>query len=124
MGLRDDILNDLTPEMDGDLADVVEAFTLDRVTAGGWDNENDRPIPDRITTYSGRGFYLSFNNQERATMEILQGDVKFIVLSSTTDVKPENSDKITVKGQLMTVVSILDYPANVGYALQLRKYGS
>lgn len=123
MGLRDDILNDLTPEMDGDLADVVELCSFDRVTGGGWNDNTDKPIPEIKTIYSGRGFYLSFNHQERQTMEILQGDVKFIILSNTVDTKPEISDKLTVKGELMTIVSQLDCPANVGYALQLRKYG-
>lgn len=120
MGLRDDILNDLTPEMDGDLADAVEVFTATRKTSG-WDTDNNKPLPESTETYSGRGFFLSFNFFERQNLEIKQGDVKYIILSNSTDKIPLMTDKIQVKGKNMKIILLLEYPADVGYSLQLRE---
>lgn len=123
MGLRDDILADLIPAMNEDLADAVELFSIDRVTGGGLDADK-KPIPKVTETFTGRGFFLSFNFQEQKVLEIKQGDVKYIIPSSETPKKPLLTDKITIKGQAMSIVTFVDYPAEVGYALQLRKYGA
>lgn len=123
MGLRDKILSKIVPVMDGKLSDAVEPFSIERVTGGGLDADK-KPIPKTTETFTGRGFYLSFNFQEQKVLEIKQGDIKYIIPSSETPKKPLLTDRITIKGQLMSIIAFVEYPTDVGYSLQLRRYGA
>lgn len=123
MGIRDDILADLLPEMDvtGELFDAVEQCTFKRITGGGWDADNMQPLPSTEEVISSRGFYLGFTITEREALEIQQGDVKFIIMAD--QVRPLQSEVLTIKGSDYSVVDILKFPTDVGSAYWLRKVG-
>lgn len=122
MSIREKILSKIVPVMDGAMADAVEPFTCERIIEGGFD-EDRLPLPETRETYSGRGFFLSFSFVEQKVLELKQGDVKFIIPSNQTEQKPLETDKLLIKGELMSIVKTLQYPADVGYSLQLRKFG-
>lgn len=123
MGIRDDILADLLPEMDatGELFDAVEEYSFVRITSGGWDADEMQPIDDTEETITGRGFYLSFTRQEMKDLEIQTGDVKFVIMADQT--RPLQSENIKINDDLYHTINILKFPTNVGSSYWLRKVG-
>ncbi len=122
MGLRDEILNELLPEMDGDLSEAVESYLFIKKTGGGWDDQNDKPIPSVESTVTGRCFFLSFTLYEMQTYNILNGDVKCIIPSNYE--RPLQGTRLTIGSQVYEIINEILSPANVVYTLQLRKVGA
>lgn len=122
MGIYDEVLADLLPEMDADLADAVESFSFERRMDGGWDNLNDRPLNPVVTTFEGRCFFLNFTTLERQSLEIKQGDVKIIIPDNYAH--PLISEEITINGLKYFVVNKIDAPTSVIHTYQLRRVGA
>lgn len=130
MGIRDDILADLLPEMEstGELFDAVEVCTFKRVTLGGWDENNMRPLPSTEQEFSSRGFLLAFDIREvgfsvaeYGAAGIQKGDVKFIVM--TDQERPLQTETLIINGDKYHIVDILKFPTDVGSAYWLRRIG-
>lgn len=122
MGLRDEILAELVPEMSLDLADATEAYSFERSIGGGWDAVNNKPIAGTVTAFNGQGIYTSFSLYEQQQSEILHGDVKFIIPSIYE--RPFVGEVLTVKDDKYNIINEFNSPANVIYTLQLRRVGA
>lgn len=119
MGLKNEIDSDIKSAFDADLADAVQDFTGVRTIAV--QNDDDWLIngtnDTQTKTYQGRGVFGNFNQSEIDGQSILISDIKLICLQSETTDTPAVDDVING----YQVVSVNKDPANVSFAIQLRK---
>ncbi|MEQ5857231.1 hypothetical protein NFI08_16280 [Halomonas sp. EF61] len=123
MGYIQDKINAKVPKaFDGKLSDAVRPFTGSREIAGEYD-----PVTGSSTitvTYSGRGVFGSFRQEEVDGRHILSTDVKLIVLQSELTLDSDGSlatPKVddTLDGK--AVKSIGQDPASATWTLGLRR---
>lgn len=133
MGLRDDIQSDIAAAFDDDLADAVQAFSFNRVTAGYIDPITGQQTGGGKLSVTGRGVFGSFKESELSSassspqgQHVLRTDVKLTalqdeVLSDAGDqVMPEEGDRIVYPGGSMQVVWVGEDPAKVSMTVQMR----
>lgn len=124
MGLRDDIQADLAEAFDeeDDLADAVTAFTGSREVAGEYDPTTGTSTT--TVTYSGRGVFGSFRQDEIDGQHILRTDIKVTALQNEVLLDTDDSPatpKIDDKINGLKVISVGKDPAGATWSIQLRK---
>lgn len=117
MGVRSDIQTALAAEMDGDLADTVEAFTAERVTVSGTLDPETGTYPETVETWSGRWIKAEWSLAELDSQHVDLTDVKRIFLRNESDWQPQKDD--TVGG--LRVVNVWRDGAGAAYTVQLRE---
>ncbi len=122
MSLRDDLQADIAEAFDGDLADAVQSFAGSRAVAGEYD-----PVTGSSTTtvsYSGRGVFGSFRQEEIDGAIILATDEKLTALQNEVTLDSDGSPATpqvddTLAGK--TVKAVMKDPASATWTLALRK---
>jgi len=122
MSLRDDLQADIAEAFDGDLADAVTSFTGSRTVAGEYD-----PVTGSSTTtvsYSGRGVFGSFRQEEIDGTVIIATDTKLTALQNEVTLDSDGSPATpqvddTLAGK--TVKAVMKDPAAATWTLALRK---
>lgn len=117
MGIRDDLQASLAAEMDGDLADTVEAFEASRTTVSDTFDPVTGTYPETVTTYAGRWIKTEWSLEELDSQHIEATDLKRLVLQNETTWAPAVDD--TVDGY--RVEDVQQDGAQAVWTVQLRK---
>ncbi|RYG14074.1 MAG: hypothetical protein EON92_03495 [Burkholderiales bacterium] len=117
MGMRAEIqagLAEAFNDPDG-LADAVQTFTGSRASNGsGYDP--DTGTTAGATTYTGRGVFAGYDNDNVDGSRVRATDTKLIALQNEVTLRPMPDDRIN--GQ--AVVSVGQDPAGATWVVQLR----
>lgn len=116
MGIRDDLQTSLAAEMDGDLADTVEAFEASRTTVSDTFDPVTGTYPETVTTYAGRWIKTEWSLEELDSQHIDLNDVKRVIPQDQTAWVPARDD--TVDG--LRVVQVWQDGAGATWTVQLR----
>lgn len=116
MGIRDDIQTKLGAAFSDKLADAVQPFNGSREVAGAYD-----PVTGTTSTttetYSGRGVFARYRQDEVDGQHIISTDKKLIVLQNEVDDSPQISDEING----LRVLDVMQDPAGASWTVQLRE---
>ena len=128
MSLRDDIQADIAEAFDTDLADAVRSFTGSREVVGEYDPVTGTTGGTTVT-YSGRGVFGSFRQDEIDGQHIIATDTKLTALQNelllldeqnvVTETQAEPRVNDDIDGQ--TVVAVQQDPAAATWTLALRR---
>src|SRR5690554_199988 len=124
MSLRDDIQADIAEAFDTDLADAVRSFTGSREVVGEYDPVTGTTGGTTVT-YSGRGVFGSFRQDEIDGQHIIATDTKLTALQNelllldeqnvVTETQAEPRVNDDIDGQ--TVVAVQQDPADATWTL-------
>lgn len=81
MGLRDEIQADIAEAFDSDLADAVGPFQIIKEEVGDYDPVTGT-TPKQRFTFTGRGVFGSFSQEETDGQHIISTDIKVTVLQN------------------------------------------
>lgn len=110
-----------------EIASALEAANLPFDLSVSRDVVQDSPAPepgeppDTVTVnYGCRGFTDDFDASWRAGSLIQAGDVRVIIIANSIDVAPVAGDRITVRGQTYTAITVQADPALATWQIQAR----
>lgn len=121
MGLRDDLLADISSAFDADLADAVSPFTGSRFEPIGRPDPITQTQPGSTITYTGRGVFGSFGTQVSEALGILRTDIKLTVLQNELTNTPKIDDNIDWNGVAYRIIHVGQDAAMASYTLQIRR---
>lgn len=115
MGLRDDLQTKLGAAFTDKLADAVQSFNGSREVAGAYD-----PVTGTTSTttetYSGRGVFARYRQDEVDGQHIISTDEKLIALQNEVTDTPKVGDYING----LRVLDAQKDPAAASWTVQLR----
>lgn len=124
MGLLADIQTDVAAAFDGDLADAVKSFIIERGIEEGYDTStgNVSGTPD---SDSSRGVFISYTIEEIQRLGVSPKDVMVIILQSEITMEVTDGCIITRSedNQKFRVKSVEEDPAKAIYIAHCR-YGT
>ncbi len=118
------LLNDgkLAKTIAAALANVMYPIQLKRVVpGGGYDPSTGTVDPGSTTIYTARGMVDSFSPAEIQAGIVKSTDRKVTLLTEGLGITPTpETDKVTVEGADLTIVSVTSDPARATWTLQVR----
>lgn len=118
------LLNDgkLAKTIAAALANVMYPIAVRRTTpGGGYNPETGTVDPGTTTTYTARGMVDSFSPAEIQAGMVTAADRRVTLLAEGLAITPTPAtDKVTVDGADLTIISVTSDPAKATYTLVVR----